>query len=62
MRMFGASFGSRCGCAGHFMVESWRRGLATLSDIGVGGNGSTEPSSGVAAETGMQRIAVSNRR
>ncbi len=47
--MFGASFGSRCGSAGHFIVESCSRGVATLSPIGVGGNGSTEPSFGAAA-------------
>ncbi len=41
--MFGASSGKRCGSAGHFMTESFKLGLTTLS-IGVAGNGRTDPS------------------
>jgi hypothetical protein len=52
IRMFGASFGSRCGISGHFMVESCSRGLATPA-LGLGANGRTVPSSGAAAKVAL---------
>ena len=57
MRIFGASTGNRRGSVGHFIVESCSNGLTTLS-IGVGGNGSTEPSFNgdcAAAESSMRQ-------
>jgi hypothetical protein len=48
IKMFGASWGSRSGGTGHFMVESCSRGLATPA-MGMGGKGRMEPSLGVSA-------------
>jgi hypothetical protein len=45
MRMFGASFGSRRGFGSGLYVDSCIVRAALLPE-GVGGNGSTEPSSG----------------
>src|SRR5271157_1437677 len=61
MRMLGASCGRRSGSTRRLWTDSWSVGPALLAD-GVDGNGSTEPSSGVAAKAGSESNAIDRDR